>query len=813
MALPPPPPYIIYFFLLFIMLICSSTAQTQRNISLGSPLTAAKNGLFWESPSGDFAFGFQQIGKGGFLLAIWFNKIPERTIVWSANRENLVQEGSKVELTKLGLVLEDSKGNQIWASGISGIDVAYGAMLDTGNLVLANNNSANLWESFNKPTDTLLVGQTLSQNMKLVARYSETNYSSGRYHFILQSDGNLVLYTRTFPLDTPNFPYWESSTQNSGFQLIFNQSESSTQNSGFQLIFNQSGYIYLEAKNGTILDMLTSNNNAAQDFYQRAILEYDGVLRQYVYPKKNDRSSSGWNMTWTQSSTSIPSNICLAIREGRGSGACGYNSYCVLGNDQRPSCHCPNSYTFIDPSDKMKGCKQAFEAQSCDEDSRDADDFDFISMENTDWPETDYEKFQMVNEDFCRRACLGDCFCVLVFFRDGRCWKKGHPLSNGRVDPSLGGKALIKIRINNSTLKTGGTNSKKKDQSTLVLVGSVLLSSSVFMNVLLAAAIFVLFRFRQKSKVIKQNQFLPDMNLQTFTYAKLEKATNGFKELLGRGSFAGVFKGVLSFDNCECLVAVKKLEHMVKENEQEFKAEVITIGCTNHKNLVRLIGFCNEGMHRLLIYEYMSNGSLASFLFGQLKPKWHQRMHIALGIARGLFYLHEECSTQILHCDIKPQNILLDDSYTARISDFGLAKILKPDQTRTTTGIRGTKGYVAPEWFRNMPVTVKVDVYSYGILLLELICCRKNVEEDVKDDAQIILADWAYDCYADGKLDFLVENDDEASQDMEKYVMVALWCIQEDPLLRPTMKKVTLMLEGTIEVSVPPDPTSFISSI
>ncbi|KAF4350070.1 hypothetical protein G4B88_000331 [Cannabis sativa] len=256
---------------------------------------------------------------------------------------------------------------------------------------------------------------------------------------------------------------------------------------------------------------------------------------------------------------------------------------------------------------------------------------------------------------------------------------------------------------------------------------------------------------------------------------------------------------------------------MVKENDQEFKAEVTAIGRTNHKNLVQLIGFCNEGQHRLLIYEYMRNGSLASFLFGPSnKPKWYQRMNIALGIARGLFYLHEECSTQILHCDIKPQNILLDDSYTARISDFGLAKMLKTDQTRTTTGIRGTKGYVAPEWFRNMPVTVKVDVYSYGILLLELICCRKNVEEYVEDDAQMILGDWAYDCYAGGNLHFLVENDDEASQDMkrvEKYVMVALWCIQEDPSLRPTMKKVILMLEGTIEVSVPPDPSSFISSI
>ncbi|XP_062083922.1 G-type lectin S-receptor-like serine/threonine-protein kinase LECRK3 [Humulus lupulus] len=794
------PPYILCFFLLFMLLLCSSTAQAQRNISLGSSLTAANNNLSsWESPSSDFAFGFQQIGKDGFLLAVWFNKIPERTIVWSANGENLVQEGSTVELTKLGLVLQDPNRNQIWTSGLSGTDVAYGAMLDTGNLVLANHNSANLWESFKEPTDTLLVGQTLSQNMTLVARYSETNYSSGRYHFVLQLDGNLVLYTRNFPLNTSNFAYWETNTHN-----------------GIQLIYNQSGYMYLEAKNGTILHMLSSNGtNATQDFYQRAILEYDGVFRQYVYPKTNDQRSSGWNMAWTQLSASIPSNICLQILNKIGGGACGYNSYCMLGSDQRPSCHCPDGYTFIDPYDEMKGCKQTFEAQSCDVDSEDADHFTFNSMLNADWPECDLEYFQKVDENWCRKACLGNCFCVAAVFRDGDCWMKRSPLSNGKVDPNDGGKALIKLRRDNSTSKAGGIDARKKDQSTMVLLGSVL-SSSVFLNALLGAAFLVLFRFGQKAKVIKHKQFLPEMNLHIFTYAQLEAATSGFKELLGRGAFASVFKGVLAFDDNQCLVAVKRLEHTVKESEQEFKAEVTAIGRTNHKNLVQLIGFCNEGLHRLLIYAYMRNGSLSSFLFGPSKPNWHLRVEIALGTARGLFYLHEECSTQILHCDIKPQNILLDDSYTARISDFGLAKILKTEQTRTTTGIRGTKGYVAPEWFRNMPVTAKVDVYSYGILLLELICCRRNVEENVKDEAHMILADWAYDCYAGRELEFLVENDNEALQDMkkvEKYVMIALWCIQEDPSLRPTMKKVMLMLEGTVEVSVPPNPTSFMSSI
>ena len=250
----------------------------------------------------------------------------------------------------------------------------------------------------------------------------------------------------------------------------------------------------------------------------------------------------------------------------------------------------------------------------------------------------------------------------------------------------------------------------------------------------------------------------------------------------------------------------------MKEGEGEFEAEVSAIGRTNHRNLVQLLGFCNEGDHRLLVYEFMSKGSLASFLFGTERPSWNQRMKIAFGTARGLLYLHEECSTQIIHCDIKPQNILFDETCTTRISDFGLAKLLKTYQSGTNTAIRGTKGYVAPKWFRfNMPITIKVDVYSYGVLLLELICCRKSFEMNAENENQMILTDWAYDCLRDRTLSALVEDDEDALDDMmnmEKYVMVAIWCIQEDPSLRPTMKKVLQMLEGSVDVPMPPNPYS-----
>ncbi|KAK3205072.1 hypothetical protein Dsin_019118 [Dipteronia sinensis] len=433
-------------------------------------------------------------------------------------------------------------------------------------------------------------------------------------------------------------------------------------------------------------------------------------------------------------------------------------------------------------------------------------------MAHRDWTQIDYEHFGGVSEEYCKHACLSDCFCSVVMYNNEECWKKRLPLTNGRNDPSISGRTMIKVRIANSSSISGCSDSKKGQH----IILSALLGSSIFLDLLLLlVAFFFFYHFnRMKPEKVQPHRVISTMNLQNFTYNELEKITRGFKEELGNGAFRTVYKGVLASEN-NTFVAVKKLDNAASEGEREFKAEVTAISQTNHKNLVRLLGFCDEGRHCLLVFEYKNNGSLANFLFGKSRPNWHDRMQIVIGTARGLFYLHEECTNQIIHCDIKPQNILLDDSFTARISDFGLARILKADQTRTTTAIRGTKGYVAPEWLKNMPITVKVDVYSFRILLLELICCRKNFEPNVENENEMILADWAYECYKAETLHLLVENDEEALRDMnrlKKYVMITIWCIQEDPLLRTTMKKVTQMLEGVVEVSIPLDPSKSICS-
>ncbi|XP_059274549.1 G-type lectin S-receptor-like serine/threonine-protein kinase LECRK2 [Lycium ferocissimum] len=703
------------------------------------------------------------------------------------------------------LVLTDPNGQEIWARGELGAGPAYGAMLDTGNFVLTTTSisSATQWQSFDEPTDTILPGQVLNRRTRLVSSFSDTNVSSGRFELLLQDDGNMVFYTVE-----ANASYWSTATGGSGYQVMF----------------NQSGFIFVQAKNGTLLYLISSSNEAnstTSQLYQRAILEYDGVFRHYVYPKK---SSSGRPMEWF-TLYDIPDNICLSQpQQGIGGIACGLNSLCSMGTDRRPRCECPLGYILNDPNDKLGNCKAIFPVQDCKDESQDVEAFTIHEMPNTNWFGGDYASYLDGTEDSCKQNCLSDCYCALAVYYPGFCWKKRYPLLNGRVDPTDSTKAFLKIRKDNSTVGPRTTTTtttpqsqdgeKRKNQSSLIISLSVLVGSSIFILMLLA--FLYVFKFKgKKTKKISPHQVVPGVNIRCFSYNELEEATNGFEEVLGTGAFSTVYKAVLNDENGK-IVAVKKLHKTVTEGEEGFQAEVNSISRTNHKNLIQLLGFCNEGQHRLLVYEHMKNGSLADLLFKDSRLSWSKRVQVAIDTAKGLCYLHEECRAQIIHCDIKPQNVLLDESLTANIADFGIAKLLGKDQTRTTTKVRGTRGYVAPEWFRNTAITIKVDVYSFGILLLELICCRKSYKQDVANENEMILAEWACDCYRRNELHLLAGDDEEAIEDImrfEKLLMVAIWCIQENPALRPSMKNVMLMLEGSVEVSIPPDPFSFFYSV
>ncbi|OAY66283.1 G-type lectin S-receptor-like serine/threonine-protein kinase RLK1 [Ananas comosus] len=806
-------PSLLFLFLLLLLGrgLSLVAAKSYQNLTVGSSLSSSGPNSSIFSPSGDFAFGFWPLDANSFLflLAVWFNATSPQVVVWFAtNNTDPVQVPAKstLQLTQAGqLSLFDSNGQEVWspdAANVTGV-----SLLDSGNLVLYDSSGAFPWQSFQNPTDTILPGQSLAENSELRSKMSDSDFSPGRFELAVQGDGNLVFYPVAVPTGHKYHAYWASGTQYAKM---------------LQLVFNSSGSLYYQVENNNQTALTSAAVYSPTDFYQHATLDPDGALRLYIYPKNNNntKSTDKWNAVGM-----LPANLCQTIQADSdgGAAACGFNAYCSLDDDQSKQlkCECALGCKFVDTNRTYLGCIPDFAVQSCEQYQR--SQYLFLEMPNTDWPGDSYEHYTPTDEDMCRASCLADCLCSVAVFRMPDCWKMKMPLTNGQQGMSVGGKALIKMPKTDASLPNQGPQNPitivKKDRNTLILVISALLGSSGFLNMLfIIAAAIVYFSFCNRTKN-KKNQIAQTMlrsNLRVFTYKELEEATDNFREELGSGGFGIVYKGALAAE-FHMAIAVKKLDRAAaKESEQEFTNEVRSIAQTHHKNLVKLLGFCNEGNHRMLVYEYMSNGSLTSFLFGCTRPEWNKRAQIVLGIARGLLYLHEECTTQIIHCDIKSQNILLGDNFIPKISDFGLAKLLRADQTRTNTAIRGTKGYVAPEWFKNSAVTAKVDVYSFGILLLEIVCCRKNVQTEAATEETTVLAYWAYDCFKDGRLDLLVDSDEEAMFDIkrvERFVMVAIWCIQEDPSLRPSMRKVAQMLEGAVSVAVPPDPSSYISSI
>lgn len=301
-----------------------------------------------------------------------------------------------------------------------------------------------------------------------------------------------------------------------------------------------------------------------------------------------------------------------------------------------------------------------------------------------------------------------------------------------------------------------------------------------------------------------------------YAYADIIGMTNHFKVKLGQGGFGSVFKGTLPGGH---LVAVKMLGNS-KCNGEEFISEVSTIGRIHHHNVVRLIGYCSDGSNRALVYEYMPNGSLDKYIFSSnptYRPFSLEKLNeIALGVARGIDYLHRGCDMTILHFDIKPHNILLDRNFAPKVSDFGLAKLYPKDYSMVClSAARGTTGYIAPELIsRNFGVvSYKSDVYSYGMLLMEMAGGRRNVDTRAGGSSRAYYHWWIYDrLRQDGGGGGVKIDDSFEIGDVErKLCIVGLWCIQIKPSDRPSMGEVIEMLEAEVEdLQMPPKP--FLSS-
>ncbi|TVU08192.1 hypothetical protein EJB05_41584, partial [Eragrostis curvula] len=780
----------------FLALFLPAAAVARTSLTAGDTLTPPN---YITSPSGDFAFGFRSLDSNvsnSYLLAIWFRF--HGPVVWFATDADsssavLATTRSTLSLAASGQLSLD---NSLWNPYTDQIQ-NYGSFLvlqDNGNLQFVGVDSTTVvWESFQHPTDTLLPGQLMLPGTHLQSRATDMDVSlPGRFSFVVQNDGNIVMYMRDLPGAGPTNAYWSTGTccVDDGNTTLFFDAKSA-------------GHLYYVLTDGSKHNLTTPQLLLSTTrLYQHARLDPDGIFRVYIIPK-NTTGNVAWDVV-----DMFPRGGCQTVTTSI-HGMCGPSSYCIYRTDiKRLDCECPSGYVFFDAQFRHKGCIPAFIQDSCDGKSH-ASEFKLVELLNTNWASTIYyQRHQSITEEYCRGLCLNNCLCAAALF-DGNSCSEAIMLTTGWQTNDTTMRTLIKVRTKRPPLR--------------ILPYVVIAGLSTLL--LVSTCVLVVHCYVTKRNNARKNY----LSARVFTRKELYRATNGFSKLLGQGGFGKVYHGIVkSLQPAD--VAVKELKSGDEYAETEFENEVQSIGRIHHKNLVRMIGYCKEGAHRMLVFEFMPRGSLGDFLFqSSERPPWSWRAEAAVSIARGLEYLHYGCTTQIIHCDIKPENILLDDKYAPKITDFGIARLLGDNKVKQTiTHVRGTLGYLAPEWFisSERKVDTKVDVFSFGVMLLEMICCKRcpdqgrlrrdddgdNIGSDNDDDdlgVPATLRAWVEDMLRGGNTEHIVQGDDNALQDLqrvERFARIAIWCVQVDPSTRPTMRSVVWMMEGTAAVGPLPDP-------
>uniref|UniRef100_A0A0D9UYF8 Receptor-like serine/threonine-protein kinase n=1 Tax=Leersia perrieri TaxID=77586 RepID=A0A0D9UYF8_9ORYZ len=492
-------------------------------------------------------------------------------------------------------------------------------------------------------------------------------------------------------------------------------------------------------------------------------------------------SDAGWVSRWT-----FPS--------GCKSGAffCGDFGACTIDGE----CRCVDGFT---PSDAKEwrlgyfvtGCSRSVKL-SCE---TNGDDSFAVVDRLQGLPYNGFDETVDSDED-CRAACLNKCYCVAYSYESGcKLWYYNlYNVSFADKPPYR----KIYVRLGSKIRSKRGLDTR---WIVLLVVGSVAVASAIL-------ALVLLFRYRRD--LFGSSQFTAEGSMVVYSYAQIKKATGNFSDKLGEGGFGSVFRGTLPGSTTG--VAVKSLKGLAYA-EKQFRTEVQTVGMIRHTNLVRLLGFCVNGNKKLLVYEYMPNGSLDAHIFSEKSSllSWEVRYQIAIGIAKGLAYLHEECEHCIIHCDIKPENILLDEEFSPKIADFGMAKLLGRQFNAALTTIRGTRGYLAPEWIYGQPITKKADVYSFGIVLFEIISGRRSTVA-MKFGDHRYFPSYAASQVNEGDVLCLLDGRLEGNANVEELDItcrVACWCIQDRENDRPSMGQVVHMLEGVVDTDVPPIPASF----
>ena len=696
-------------------------------------------------------------------------------VVWSANPNNPVSANATLQFaSERGLVLRNADGAEVWSANITNKYVASLKLTPTCNLMLLDKNNKTIWQSQEHPTDTLFREQKLLVGKSLTSE-------GGLFSLNITSEG-IFAYINS---DPPQLYY------------SYNLSYSGINISGIE--FRNGSIALLDSKMGS-RELELPGRSAT--FARYAKFGNDGHLRVYTLgPKPTD-------------------DILLATQlyGCEFPRACGDYGVCENEVDScNNQCICPleknkNGISYFKPINERKpdeGCIPVTNL-SCDAEALERQTF--LEVENITYfrfrardpddikPDHRNITLEKCKEECRKRKCL--CKAAIYYYKlnstAGNCFLESQIFSMMTATPEIlrYSSVRFKICIKVQDVKKQGVQRQKHGLK--IIVGS-----SITFGLFLLIGSFVFLIWKKRSVDEGDEYYLdhiPGM-VTRYSYDDLQSITANFNKELGAGGFGTVFEGTL-IDGTK--VAVKRLDGL-NQIKRSFLAEVETIGSIHHFNLVRLIGFCAEKSHRLLVYEFMSNGSLDKWVFDK-NPKilldWQHRKKIILDIARGLTYLHEDCRQKIVHLDIKPQNILLDENFNAKVSDFGLSKLVDRDQSQVVTVMRGTPGYMAPEWLSSV-ITEKVDVYSFGVVLLEILCGRRNLDRSQPEENMHLLHLFKKKIEEDQLLDLV----DKFNEDMQLHgvevvniMRVAAWCLQIDFTKRPSMSTVVKVLEGVANV-------------
>jgi hypothetical protein len=726
------------------------------------------DGKFLLSVNKTFAFGFITTENDVTLFLLAIIHLQSSKVVWTANRGSPVANSDKFVFDEKGNVSLQKGGHVVWSTGTGGAGSTAMELQESGNLVLLGNGSKVIWQSFSHPTDTLLPNQDFVEGLRLVSDPSSNNLT-----YILEiKSGDMIL---SAGFQNPQ-PYW---TMRKDIRTTINKDGGAVAVASI----NANSWRFYDQNKVSLLRQFIISDSSDPTATWIAVLGNDGFISFY---------NLGGGQTSPASSTKIPSDRCSTPEP------CDAYSIC---SDNR--CQCPSVLTskpncnpgIVSPCDSSNGSMELVNA---------GDGLNYFALGFV-------SPSSKSDLDGCKASCNGNCSCLALFFQNstGYCFLFDRIGSFQNSGNGSGFVSYIKVLADGSSrVSPGGDGSKRFPYVVIIAIATVLV---------IVGLLYVGFRYYRKKRRLPEppletsdeDNFLENLSGMPirFSYIDLQSATNNFSVKLGQGGFGSVYQGILP-DGTR--VAVKKLEG-IGQGKKEFRAEVSTIGSIHHLHLVRIKGFCAEGAHRLLAYEFMANGSLDKWIFRKNKDEflldWDTRFNIAVGTAKGLAYLHEDCDAKIVHCDIKPENVLLDDKFHAKVSDFGLAKLMTREQSHVFTTLRGTRGYLAPEWITNYAISEKSDVYSYGMVLLEIIGGRKNFDP-IETSEKSHFPSYAFKMLEEGKLrDILdskltidIENDDRVFT----AIKVALWCVQEDMQLRPSMTKVVQMLEGLSSVPQPP---------